>query len=296
MRMNQQAEEGNKQPQDPNSPKQQLIKALAGQGKGGDDPWESSPRITFVDKIGDKSTLVGRRLRTILKRNNAMEFGGRYRTGKLRTKMIIRTRTVKDRRPFGRRVIKSNKSYAFAVTSDVSGSMFNDRWNGVSENGDSASKALSSLYMVSEALRIAKVPRALSMFGEKAVSISNMTSLPIRWNQISNDNNLDKARQNDTNISSAMEMSIKQLKGENAERKILIVLTDGEDHPHSIIQQVKEATKNNIECIGITIGNGSILEQCFPPGNNISVNRSDDPQGISDAFITVLERTITKSK
>jgi hypothetical protein len=61
--------------------KRAMIKGLKG-GRG----WKEGPtlasEVNFIDEIADQAAMVGKQLRSVLKRNNAMEFGGRYRSGR----------------------------------------------------------------------------------------------------------------------------------------------------------------------------------------------------------------------
>ena len=161
-------------------------------------------RIKIVDNISDQGPKIGKKLRSIMKINNAMEFGGRFRTGKLKTKNLARIRTVKDRRPFGRRIVKSNKSYAFSIATDVSGSMFSG-FSGIGHKSD-ADISMSSLHMASQALRIAGIPRSLVMFGDRAILISPSTKRDIPWREINDNKKMNKTNQGGTDISKAIHL------------------------------------------------------------------------------------------
>ena len=62
--------------------KKKIINGLKA-GNGWNGFTEASPSIKFIDQIADQASMIGKKLRTILKRNNAMEFAGRYKSGKL---------------------------------------------------------------------------------------------------------------------------------------------------------------------------------------------------------------------
>jgi hypothetical protein len=252
-------------------------------------------QVNFIDSIADQAKNLGKKLRTIMKRNNAMEFGGRFRSGKLLAKRLSRIKILKDRHPFSRRIIKSNQSYAFAVASDISGSMF-DR-QGKNSQG---SYALSSLYMVGEALRCAGIPRSMIVFGVNAIVAKKIGKNAITWSDIANDNIFTQANQNGTNIDAAMRECTKELSKIKAEKKIMIILTDGESHQTEMEKQHKIATKEGIECLGITIGkagrNGRLMDKVFGEKKNRKIVDTKNTSEIGNAFIDILKTTITLSK
>jgi len=272
--------------------KKEIIESLKA-GQGWEKGIKTSQAITFVDEISDQATRIGKQLRTVLKRNNAMEYAGRYRSGKLLAKRFVRVRALKDRNPFTRRIVKSNQSYAFAIASDVSGSMFG--------NGkiDSASYALSSMHMVSEALRYAAIPRSLIVFGEKAKTISPMGRGQIRWDEIAGERNIQLADQGGTSIDKAIESCTNELEKVVAERKIMIVLTDGSSDLYEMEMAHKKATKAGIECLGITIGDDnyhSFMDTVFSTKKNITIPNTEDTNLIGEAFIKILKTSVSMSK
>ncbi len=92
-----------------------------------------------------------------------------------------------------------------------------------------------------------------------------------------------------------MQTSIKQLEEVRAERKIMIILTDGSSDTHSMNKAFAEATKKGIEPIGITIGgNDGIMKAVFGK-NNIAIDNTGDSEEIAKAFIDILKSTIKKS-
>jgi hypothetical protein len=278
-----------------NQAEKKTIEAMGGQGFLGDGNVIAND-ITLVDEITDQAGTIGKQLRTVLKRNNAMEFGGRYRTGKLMTKRIVRIRVNKDRRPFGRRIVKSNQSYAFAIASDVSGSMFNRHYSGQRRLADPGDYALSSMQMVGEALRKAGIQRTMIVFGGKAQVAVPMTKLAIRFSQLANKSLLTRADQNSTSIDKAMRACTKQLKTVRAERKIMVILTDGSSDMYEMQEAYKEAKHAGVECIAITIGGSrDYMDQVFVEKNNYNIPNPKDTQLIGKAFIDLLKKTVKKS-
>lgn len=270
--------------------KRKLINKLKG-GRGWKEGINMSPNIQFIDAIADQAGMIGKKLRSILKRNNAMEFGGRYRTGKLQARRMIRVKVLKDRKPFTRRIVKSNQSYAFAVASDVSGSMFNR--GGSIAPGD---YALSSMHMVGEALRAAGVPRSMIVFGDEARIASPMGKTAIRWEQLVDDNLIRRACPGGTEIDKAIRVGAAELNKTRAERKILIVLTDGQSDLYEMQAAHREATESGVECLGITIGGyqGCHMEETFLKGNRNLPDTKDSAE-IGRAFIDILKTSITNS-
>lgn len=274
------------------SAKEALVTALkAGQG------WQMGAAahqgLSFIDSISDQAKIIGKQLRTVLKRNNAMEFGGRYRTGKLLSKRFVRVVANRDRNPFARRIIKSNQSYAFAIASDISGSMFNGR----NSEDSQASYALTSMHMVGEALRIAGVPRSMIVFGQNAAVASPMNKLQIPWSDLSADKTIRKAGQNSTNIDRAMLKCVEQLAGIKAERKIMIVLTDGQSRISDMMEAHKKATNQGIECLAITIGSAydaMDVTKVFGEKKNTNIQDTRKTSLIGKAFIDILKQSITR--
>ncbi len=266
-----------------------LIKGINGTKNGTKKFTAPHSDIEFISEIIDQASIIGRRLRTILKRNNAMEFGGRFRSGKILPKRLIRMKVLKDRRAFAKRIVKSNQSYAFALTSDVSGSMFGNRAN------TPASNSISSMFMVAEALRTANIPRSLGVFGEEAITISAMGKTAVPWDQIAEDRSIRMAGQGCTNIELGMNKCIEELNKTKAERKVMIVLTDGAGSDEDVRNSHEIAKKQNIECIGITVGQSSqgTLGRVFGEKNNIMLS---NPKDIGPTFIGILKKTVTVSE
>lgn len=271
--------------------KKRVIQQLGGKGWDGTNGPPVEPRVKYIDDIADQADIIGKKLRSVLKRNNAMEFGGRYRTGKLMTRRLIKVKTTKDRRPFGRRIVKSNQSYAFAIASDVSGSMFHS-YSNRADNGD---YALTSMQMVGEALRKANVPRAMVVFGGNARVVAPMSKLSIRWDQMADHNVITRANQNNTNIDKAIDACTKELGKIRAERKIMIILTDGESDRYEMMQAHKRATEAGIECLGISLGNGYVMDAVFGKDKNRTIEDTRDSAQIGKTFIDILQQSIKDS-
>ena len=270
--------------------KRKVINTLKG-GNGWKEGIMINDKIQFVDAIADQALAMGKKLRTILKRNNAMEYGGRFRTGKLKAKRMVRIKALKDRRPFSRRIIKSNQSYAFAVASDISGSMF-----GHGSKINPGDYALSSLHMVAEALRYAGIPRSMIVFGDEAKVASPMGKNAIKWEQLVDLNLLRRAQSSGTDISKAINIAAQELNKTKAERKIMIILTDGQSDLPEMRKQHKIATEAGIECLGITIGGDGYgyMNEVFKK-NNRQIEDTRNISLIGKAFIDILKSSITKS-
>jgi hypothetical protein len=272
-----------------NAAKKKIIEQMKS-GTGWKGMENMNNKIEFIDSIADTAREIGKRLRTVLKRNNAMEFGGRYRTGKLMAKRIIRIKANKDRNPFARRIIKSNQSYAFAVASDISGSMNNTR-----KEESNMSYAMTSLFMVGEALRIAGIKRSMIIFGRKAVEINNMDKKQLRWEEITNEKKIRKANDSFTDIGEAIDKCREKLENTKAERKIMIVLTDGSSGQIKMERMHKMAVKKGIECIGITIGNYANAMDVVFGKKNKTIEDTRDGKQIGKTFIEILKESIKKS-
>lgn len=272
--------------------KGQIIKGLK-EGMGWKKGFAANNQIAFIDAISDQSTLIGKQLRSVLKRNNSMEFGGRYRTGKLLSKRFVRVKVIKDRKPFARRIVKSNQSYAFAIASDVSGSMFNSR-----QTADPGSYALSSMHMVGEALRLANIPRSMIIFGMNTQTVAPMGKSQITWSQLSNSQSVSNTDTGGTEICKAIDECAKQLSKVRAERKIMIVLTDGQSDLSDMQEAHKKATNAGIECLGITIGSRNearYMNETFSKEKNTQIQDTRNTKLIGQAFIDILKSSIKAS-
>jgi len=162
--------------------------------------------------------------------------------------------------------------------------------------------ALSSTLMVGEALRIAKIPRTLMVFGAETLKINPINTAPIRWDKLSDPDNFSKARDGATDIGNAIEKATQTLKKENTERKIMIILTDGSSEPNKIKKAYKQAKENNIEVLAILIGeeaadeDNNFLSQILPEEKKILIKDTTKNELIGEAFIKILKTTITKTK
>lgn len=270
--------------------KRDVIDELKDRDGWGKNLENATDDIHIIDEIIDQARTIGKKIRAVLKRNNAMEFGGRYRTGKLLTKRFVRVKTVKDRRPFARRIIKSNQSYAFALASDISGSM-----GAYGRTNSPKDYALNSMYMVGEALRIAGVARSLIVFADHAVPVAPMSKKEIMWNQIADYSKLNKAG-GGTEISEAIRACTKELKNTRAERKIMVILTDGSSDLDNMLKAHKEATNLGIECLGITLdGDHQYMNETFSEKKNTVIKEIRDTKLIGKAFIDILKSSIAAS-
>ena len=266
--------------------KGQLIKALKNGGGGfGEDLESMNEGITYLPTLADQAKDIGKKIRATLKRNQAMEFGGRYKTGKLLTKRISRVRTNKDRHPFARRIIKSNQSYAFAISCDVSGSMF----TGNNERSV-VSCAMTAMWMVAEALRVAGINRSLSVFADTAVGLTPINKQQVRWTDINDSRKLNKAG-GGTRIHYAMDQCQEELEKVRAERKIMVIITDGDVDAVKLKTAKQNADRAGIQCIGITIGNDDELSRYFGGESNVLIKQGQ-ALTIGTAFIKILKDTI----
>ena len=76
-----------------------------------------------------------------------------------------------------------------------------------------------------------------------------------------------------------------------AERKIMVILTDGESSIDPIREQYKRAQKKDIEMVAITIGLDSTLGRIFKPSEHIRIEKTSDCS-VGNAFIKILKDAI----
>jgi hypothetical protein len=259
--------------------------------------WEKSSintdsSINFIDEIVDQTKEIGRKLRAVMKNNNSMEFGGKFRTGKLKPKRLVRIKIQKDRNPFMRKIVKSNKNYTIAIGVDISGSM-----KGHNEK-NKISYAMSSCFMVKEALEMASVQSCIVLFGENAILVKNIKKKKLLWEELISCEFLRKANENSTNIDKAISLCTKELSKINTERKIMIILTDGNSEKGKIEIEYEKAKKQNIECLGITILDPSekndTLHEVFGEKNVTKIEDTSNTEKIGKAFIEILKKNIKK--
>jgi len=270
--------------------KKSLIDGLKGDDASGDGwSWTGQHELGLeaIDQIINQGKRTGVAMRKILKRNQSMEYAGRFRTGKLKAKNLAKIRINHDRKPFARRIIKSNQSYAFAIAADASGSMFGG-------HPSAADYAFSSLYMVAEALHIAGIERVLIAFGNEALKLKDKGKSRVRWSDV-NSSKINEECGGGTDISKAMRMAREELAKMTAERKVMIIVTDGESHEDSIKAEHKLAREADIECIGITIGSDKTLDRVFKDKRNVKINSTEDIS-IGKAFLAILKETIKEAE
>lgn len=272
--------------------KKALIKSMK-KGKYGLDGDAPTTLYKPISEIIDNISTIGIQLRSILKINNAKTFGGRFRSGKTLTKRLIRSKTIKDNRIFAKEIIKNNKKYSFAIMADVSGSM-NDAC--LKNYEKPVNYALSSLLMVATALKIAKIPRKLYLFAIETEEINQSTTTNINWEEIANQRLIKRTRTGGTYIETAINEGVNFLKQENTEKKILILLTDGDSNEYEIEKAYQKAKKENIECLAIIINRqNSALQEILPPKNVFLIPQESNGQDIGQAFITILKETVKQS-
>lgn len=244
-----------------------------------------------VVEILEESHLVGKRLDSILKRNNTNEYAGRFRSGKLQARRLFRVRSQKDTRPFGRLIVKSNKSYAFTLLCDVSGSMFDEGMPGQS----TASVAGSSMIMVAEALKKAKIKRASYAFAGQAVKYGNMD---LKDHSLSALESTIRRAGGGTDIANGIKAGIAELEATDAEKKIIVFFTDGEDRIGAIAEMVKLAEKKGIEVMGVFyshFGSTPRTTQELKKGNWHVVKRGERAL-VPKIFLDILKRTVKESR
>jgi hypothetical protein len=268
----------------------QVIKKLK-EKQEGETIKTKNTEIEYIDEIIEQAEQIGKKLRTIIKRNNAMEFEGRFRSGKLVAKRLVKIRTQKLKKPFMRKIVKSNKSYAFAIATDVSGSMSFE---------NNISYALSAALMTGEALRIAGIQRINFIFGKTAVKIKEMGKNKINWTDLNDLDEIIKADSDGTNINIVLRECAKELHRTRAERKILIILTDGQSNRKEIEKEYEKAKKQGIECLGITLqdnrNTSQILGDVFGREKNKCILTKNAKKEIGEAFIEILKLNIKENE
>ena len=125
-----------------------------------------------------------------------------------------------------------------------------------------------------------------------------MSKAQIRWETMADQEGLIKAENANTNIHKAIESCTQELNNVKAERKIMIVLTDGSSDLWSMKEAHKKAVNKGIECLGITIGQESCrsyMDETFGREKNITIKDTHNPKLIGKAFIDILKASIKKS-
>lgn len=77
-----------------------------------------------------------------------------------------------------------------------------------------------------------------------------------------NDLGMDTIPRGGTSISSAIELALKSYEGEENKYKILVVITDGEDHEGDVMKFAQEAKRQGVKifCIGIGTTEGELIQ------------------------------------
>jgi hypothetical protein len=296
-----------------NGDEQARMKSKMLNGVTGARAYEAERTVTNpITTITDQASHIGLKLLSILKANNAMKYEGRYRAGKLPNKRLIKIRTARDMRPFTKKVEKNNKSYAFTIAIDISGSMYHGNLynNKETNHNTKLNWALSSAFMTAEALKIAGVQRKIIYFGDQAKALETGEKEQVRWTELAN---IPLDIGGGTNFDNAIKESLNTLENMSAERKILIMLTDGEDNiSDDTRRRMENAKKEGIEYVGITLTDRyendeeeewnndddddlhkPVLTEAFGTGNNLVLN-TEKATDVGEAFIKILENKITK--
>ena len=120
-----------------------------------------------------------------------------------------------------------------------------------------------------------------------------MGKAPITFEQLGNEKAIRKARPNGTEIDKGIDACIKELSSVRAERKIMIILTDGSCYLPEIKEAHKRAVAAGIEPLGITLGNyGGNMETVFGKNKNRIIEDTKNKKLIGTAFIDILKESV----
>lgn len=91
------------------------------------------------------------------------------------------------------------------------------------------------------------------------------------------DLSVDTIPRGGTSISSAIKEAMKGYEGEEKKYKVLIIITDGEDHEGSPVAMAEKANKENIKifCIGIGTKDGELIQVVDENGNRTFLKDAD---------------------
>jgi len=92
-----------------------------------------------------------------------------------------------------------------------------------------------------------------------------------------NDLSVDTIPQGGTSISSAIKEAMKGYEGEEKKYKVLVIITDGEDHEGSPVVIAGKAKKENIKifCVGIGTKEGELIQIVDADGNRVFLKDRD---------------------
>lgn len=190
----------------------------------------------------------------ILRDNKYDRYAGRFRTGRLNQRRLYKFASG-DNRLFHKKIETKNKSYAFSIVIDVSGSM----------QGSTFTNSFGGLVMMSEILNSANVPFELKYFHSE---FTNVKGFHEALNPKVITERGMKMGWGGTRIANPIKEAVKNLNGIEAERKILVCLTDGavsrrdEEYIRGLLNRNK-----HIDTYGIGIG--SDLKTLFKDSVNV---------------------------
>ena len=88
---------------------------------------------------------------------------------------------------------------------------------------------------------------------------------------------IDTIPRGGTSISSAVEVALKSYEGGQKKYKILVIITDGEDHEGNILRLTETAKRDDLKifCIGIGTSQGELIQLMDQTGNRVFLKDKD---------------------
>ena len=256
--------------QDPNSDAM-IASPSVGKDKGGGEADYAEARAHARGMVSNLSARMNR----ILRDNSFERFTGKFRSGRLKKAGLYKFMT-NDTRLFTRKQSIQNKSYAFSVLIDASGSMNGTRWH----------ESLKAVALLTDTCKKLNIPIEIIAFSSEHVIAKpfHQAIIPEFFNK-----NVDPILGGGTTMYPAFQEAIANLNHQKENSKFVITLTDGELDSEDQSEIPKAMAKNkHIKFYGIGID--VKLNKYFP--NSVSVK---DATEIPTEFAAILKQNIKRN-
>jgi len=230
--------------------------------------------VDYRQYIADIQSLINgstARFKRILKDNSFGRYAGRHKSGQLNTKKLYKHRT-QDYRLFQRKTERANKSYAFSIMLDCSGSM----------DGSPIKESMKGVVLLNEVLSRCGVETETIFFSSQ-YEIGKSFDEPLSRNKMARA--AGAVWEGGTDIEEPFRIMVQNISKRKTGHKICIVLTDG-----AIIGggEIEELMRKHDDIMYYGIGIGVDIKDIFGE-NSIEVS---NVQEIVPKFSDIIRKHI----
>ena len=253
--------------QDPNS---EAFASSVGKGDGGSQADYAGARAQVRGNVANMSARMNR----VLRDNSFSRYQGRNRSGRLRKSGLYRFMT-NDTRLFQRKTALQNKSYAFSVLIDASGSMQGHMWD----------EALKAVALLTDTCKKLNIPIEITAFSSRHVKAKPFHQ-PIHPEIF--DDTVSPVLFGGTTLHPAFKDALQSLAAQPENQRFVITLTDGE-LDESDKRHIPELMRKYSSFKFYGIGIGVDLKRYFPNSTNVK-----DASEIPPAFAKIIKANIKR--